>query len=81
MLIKVSENHFIIVSDSFLFLQYRAQYMPPAQQYPVTSGTASFYAGTSPAEYPTYGKGFSAQCHQQPSTTIIIDISLNCFIT
>uniref|UniRef100_A0A7N6AW05 Eukaryotic translation initiation factor 4 gamma, 1a n=1 Tax=Anabas testudineus TaxID=64144 RepID=A0A7N6AW05_ANATE len=39
--------------------QYRAQYMPPAQQYPVTSGTASFYPGTSPAEYPPYGKGFS----------------------
>lgn len=32
--------------------------MPPTQQYPVTSGTASFYPGTSPAEYP-YGEGLS----------------------
>uniref|UniRef100_A0A667Z0H5 Eukaryotic translation initiation factor 4 gamma, 1a n=1 Tax=Myripristis murdjan TaxID=586833 RepID=A0A667Z0H5_9TELE len=32
--------------------QYRAPYMPPTQQYPVTSGTAGFYPGTSPAEYP-----------------------------
>uniref|UniRef100_A0A674D8L4 Eukaryotic translation initiation factor 4 gamma, 1a n=1 Tax=Salmo trutta TaxID=8032 RepID=A0A674D8L4_SALTR len=36
--------------------QYRAPYMPPSPQYPVTSGTAGFYPGTSPAEYPTYGK-------------------------
>uniref|UniRef100_A0AAZ3NPT0 Eukaryotic translation initiation factor 4 gamma 1 n=1 Tax=Oncorhynchus tshawytscha TaxID=74940 RepID=A0AAZ3NPT0_ONCTS len=34
--------------------QYRAPYMPPSPQYPVTSGTAGFYPGTSPAEYPTY---------------------------
>uniref|UniRef100_I3JU19 Eukaryotic translation initiation factor 4 gamma, 1a n=1 Tax=Oreochromis niloticus TaxID=8128 RepID=I3JU19_ORENI len=37
--------------------QYRGPYMPPTQQYPVTSGTANFYTGTSPAEYPPYGKG------------------------
>uniref|UniRef100_A0A3B5M7G2 Eukaryotic translation initiation factor 4 gamma, 1a n=1 Tax=Xiphophorus couchianus TaxID=32473 RepID=A0A3B5M7G2_9TELE len=30
--------------------QYRTPYMPPTQQYPVTSGTG-FYPGTSPAEY------------------------------
>lgn len=41
-----------------LSLQYRAPYMPPTQQYPVTSGTAGFYPGTSPAEYSAYGKGF-----------------------
>uniref|UniRef100_A0A4W6DU63 Eukaryotic translation initiation factor 4 gamma, 1a n=1 Tax=Lates calcarifer TaxID=8187 RepID=A0A4W6DU63_LATCA len=50
--------------------QYRPPYMPPTQQYPVTSGTAGFYPGTSPAEYTTYGKGVFAQDHQQPSTTI-----------
>uniref|UniRef100_A0A667YP01 Eukaryotic translation initiation factor 4 gamma, 1a n=1 Tax=Myripristis murdjan TaxID=586833 RepID=A0A667YP01_9TELE len=36
--------------------QYRAPYMPPTQQYPVTSGTAGFYPGTSPAEYPAYAQ-------------------------
>lgn len=48
-----------------LFLQYRAPYMPPTQQYPVTSGTAGFYPGTSPAEYPAYGKGC---CPKLPTT-------------
>uniref|UniRef100_A0A7N6BW25 Eukaryotic translation initiation factor 4 gamma, 1a n=1 Tax=Anabas testudineus TaxID=64144 RepID=A0A7N6BW25_ANATE len=48
--------------------QYRAQYMPPAQQYPVTSGTASFYPGTSPAEYPPYaGAYYPAQPQYPPS--------------
>lgn len=49
--------------------------MPPTQQYPVTSGTAGFYPGTSPAEYPTYGKVFFffAQDQQQLSTTINIE--------
>uniref|UniRef100_A0A8C5CKA1 Eukaryotic translation initiation factor 4 gamma 1 n=1 Tax=Gadus morhua TaxID=8049 RepID=A0A8C5CKA1_GADMO len=32
--------------------QYRPQYMAPTQQYPVTAGTAGFFPGTSPAEYP-----------------------------
>lgn len=60
----------VVVSDSScLSLQYRAPYMPPTQQYPVTSGTAGFYPGTSPAEYPAYGKS-SDQVQQQPSTTI-----------
>lgn len=40
-----------------MYLQYRPPYMPPTQQYPVTSGTAGFYPGTSPAEYSAYGKG------------------------
>lgn len=39
-----------------LCLQYRAPFMPPTQQYSVASGTASFYPGTSPAEYPPYGE-------------------------
>lgn len=69
----------IVVSDSVFLcflLQYRAPYMPPTQQYPVTSGTAGFYPGTSPAEYPTYGKScptkppFLPRTSQQPSTTI-----------
>nr|XP_057923683.1 eukaryotic translation initiation factor 4 gamma 1a isoform X2 [Doryrhamphus excisus] len=48
--------------------QYRAPYMPPTQQYPVTSGTAGFYAGTSPAEYPGYaGAYYPAQPQYTPS--------------
>ncbi|XP_051770046.1 eukaryotic translation initiation factor 4 gamma 1a isoform X3 [Ctenopharyngodon idella] len=38
----------------FLHGQYRPPYMPPTQQYSVSSGTAGFYAGSSPAEYGTY---------------------------
>ncbi|KAM6990606.1 eukaryotic translation initiation factor 4 gamma 1a isoform 2-T2 [Tautogolabrus adspersus] len=41
--------------------QYRAPYMPPTQQYPVTSGTAGFYPGTSPAEYPAYEPSLAAR--------------------
>ncbi|AWP04062.1 putative eukaryotic translation initiation factor 4 gamma 1-like [Scophthalmus maximus] len=48
--------------------QYRAPYMPPTQQYPVTSGTAGFYPGTSPAEYTTYaGAYYPAQPQYSPS--------------
>ncbi|KAA0719054.1 Eukaryotic translation initiation factor 4 gamma 1 [Triplophysa tibetana] len=35
----------------FIHGQYRPQYMPQAQQYQVPSGSASFYPGSSPAEY------------------------------
>ncbi|XP_041751874.1 eukaryotic translation initiation factor 4 gamma 1a isoform X2 [Coregonus clupeaformis] len=41
--------------------QYRTPYMPPSPQYPVTSGTAGFYPGTSPAEYPTYEPSLAAR--------------------
>nr|XP_040026889.1 eukaryotic translation initiation factor 4 gamma 1a isoform X4 [Gasterosteus aculeatus aculeatus] len=41
--------------------QYRTPYMPPTQQYPVTSGTAGFYPGTSPAEYPAYEPSLAAR--------------------
>ncbi|XP_068605356.1 eukaryotic translation initiation factor 4 gamma 1a [Brachionichthys hirsutus] len=34
--------------------QYRAPYITPTQQYPVNNGTAGFYPGTTPAEYPAY---------------------------
>eukprot|EP00066_Takifugu_rubripes_P028540 XP_011617806.1 PREDICTED: eukaryotic translation initiation factor 4 gamma 1-like [Takifugu rubripes] len=52
----------------FLPGQYRAPFMPPTQQYPVTSGTASFYPGTSPAEYPPYaGAYYPAQPQYSPS--------------
>merc|ERR1719357_2217572 len=48
--------------------QYRAPYMPPTQQYPVTSGTAGFYPGTSPAEYSAYaGAYYPAQPQYSPS--------------
>ncbi|MBN3276690.1 IF4G1 factor, partial [Polyodon spathula] len=33
--------------------QYRSTYVAPTQQYPVPTGTPSFYPGTSPAEYGT----------------------------
>uniref|UniRef100_A0A7N9APM0 Eukaryotic translation initiation factor 4 gamma, 1a n=1 Tax=Mastacembelus armatus TaxID=205130 RepID=A0A7N9APM0_9TELE len=42
--------------------QYRAQYMPPTQQYPVTSGTAGFYPATNPA-----GAYYPAQPQYSPS--------------
>ncbi|XP_051989762.1 eukaryotic translation initiation factor 4 gamma 1-like isoform X4 [Xyrauchen texanus] len=35
----------------FVHGQYRAPFMPQAQQYSVPSGTTGFYAGSSPAEY------------------------------
>ncbi|KAM7379338.1 hypothetical protein PAMP_004900 [Pampus punctatissimus] len=41
--------------------QYRAPYMQPTQQYPVTGGTAGFYPGTSPAEYPAYEPSLAAR--------------------
>ncbi|KAM9790515.1 eukaryotic translation initiation factor 4 gamma 1a isoform 6-T6 [Syngnathus typhle] len=41
--------------------QYRPPYMPPTQQYPVTSGTAGFYAGTSPADYSGYEPSLAAR--------------------
>ncbi|XP_074544288.1 eukaryotic translation initiation factor 4 gamma 1a isoform X2 [Halichoeres trimaculatus] len=41
--------------------QYRPPYMPPTQQYPVTSGTAGFYPGTSPAEYSAYEPSLAAR--------------------
>nr|XP_029498326.1 eukaryotic translation initiation factor 4 gamma 1-like isoform X3 [Oncorhynchus nerka] len=58
--------------------QYRAPYMPPSPQYPVTSGTAGFYPGTSPAEYPTYGAYYPAQpqySHTPPVQTAPVMIS------
>ncbi|XP_061588278.1 eukaryotic translation initiation factor 4 gamma 1a isoform X2 [Cololabis saira] len=59
----------------FISGQYRGPYMPPTQQYPVTSGTG-FYPGTSPAEYPGYaGAYYPAQPQYSPSvqpTTVMI---------
>ncbi|XP_070974166.1 eukaryotic translation initiation factor 4 gamma 1-like isoform X7 [Oncorhynchus clarkii lewisi] len=49
--------------------QYRAPYMPPSPQYPVTSGTAGFYPGTSPAEYPTYAGAYYPAQPQYSHTT------------
>ncbi|CAI5641224.1 unnamed protein product [Oreochromis niloticus] len=46
--------------------QYRGPYMPPTQQYPVTSGTANFYTGTSPAEYPPYAGAYYPTPPQYP---------------
>ncbi|XP_051944025.1 eukaryotic translation initiation factor 4 gamma 1a isoform X4 [Hippocampus zosterae] len=41
--------------------QYRAPFMTPTQQYPVTSGTAGFYTGTNPAEYSGYEPSLAAR--------------------
>ncbi|XP_059914279.1 eukaryotic translation initiation factor 4 gamma 1a isoform X2 [Gadus macrocephalus] len=41
--------------------QYRPQYMAPTQQYPVTAGTAGFFPGTSPAEYPGFEPSHAAR--------------------
>ncbi|XP_028329906.1 eukaryotic translation initiation factor 4 gamma 1-like isoform X2 [Gouania willdenowi] len=41
--------------------QYWDPYMPPIQQYPVTTGSAGFYPGTIPAEYPGYGAYYPEQ--------------------
>lgn len=46
--------------------------MPPTQQYPVTSGTASFYPGTSPAEYPPYGEWAHTQ-HTHASKAAVME--------
>ncbi|XP_035994072.1 eukaryotic translation initiation factor 4 gamma 1a isoform X3 [Fundulus heteroclitus] len=40
--------------------QYRTQYIPQTQQYPVTSSTG-FYTGTSPAEYSPYEPSLAAR--------------------
>lgn len=48
--------------------------MPPTQQYPVTSGTASFYPGTSPAEYPPYGEFSPQQTKAQQTSTRFLHI-------
>ncbi|XP_041849938.1 eukaryotic translation initiation factor 4 gamma 1-like [Melanotaenia boesemani] len=48
--------------------QYRSPtYVTTPQQYPVPAGTPSFYPGTSPAEYGTYGAYYSAQPQFTPS--------------
>lgn len=48
--------------------QYRAPFIPTTQQYPVTTGTAGFYPGSSPAEYPAYaGAYYPAQPQYSPS--------------
>ncbi|KAG7470987.1 hypothetical protein MATL_G00119720 [Megalops atlanticus] len=48
--------------------QYRAPYVAPPQQYPVPTGTPSFYPGSSPAEYGTYaGAYYPAQPQYPPS--------------
>ncbi|XP_058846440.1 eukaryotic translation initiation factor 4 gamma 1-like isoform X2 [Acipenser ruthenus] len=59
--------------------QYRNTYVAPTQQYPVPTGTPSFYPGTSPAEYGTYaGAYYPAQGVQQypptvPSPTVMMN--------
>uniref|UniRef100_A0AAY5JZH5 Eukaryotic translation initiation factor 4 gamma, 1a n=1 Tax=Esox lucius TaxID=8010 RepID=A0AAY5JZH5_ESOLU len=59
--------------------QYRPPYMPASPQYPVSTGTAGFYPGTSPAEYPAYaGAYYPAQpqySHTPPVQTAPVMIS------
>ncbi|XP_029111212.1 eukaryotic translation initiation factor 4 gamma 1 isoform X2 [Scleropages formosus] len=47
--------------------QYRSTYVTATQQYPVATGTPSFYPGSSPAEYGTYGAYYSPQPQYPPS--------------
>lgn len=65
-----------------LSLQYRAPYMPPTQQYPVTSST-SYFPGTSPAEYSAYGKDFTdtnINNQAQPSASLFKGMEMLFFI-
>ncbi|XP_067385039.1 eukaryotic translation initiation factor 4 gamma 1-like isoform X2 [Channa argus] len=55
--------------------QYRTQYMP--QQYPVTSSTAGFYPGTSPAEYPAYAGAYYPAQPQYPQTVQSAPVMIN----
>ncbi|XP_067310107.1 eukaryotic translation initiation factor 4 gamma 1a isoform X2 [Pseudorasbora parva] len=57
-----SQGHF------FLHGQYRPPYMPQTQQYSVPSGTASFYTGSSPAEYGTYAAAYYPATQQYPTS-------------
>ncbi|XP_057189124.1 eukaryotic translation initiation factor 4 gamma 1a isoform X4 [Triplophysa rosa] len=52
----------------FIHGQYRAPYMPQAQQYQVPSGSASFYPGSSPAEYGTYAGTYYPAPQQYPTS-------------
>ncbi|XP_048102582.1 eukaryotic translation initiation factor 4 gamma 1a isoform X2 [Alosa alosa] len=56
--------------------QYRAPYMPQAQQYPVPSGTAGFYSGTSP-EYGSYAGAYYPAQAQYPSPVQTTPVMIN----
>uniref|UniRef100_A0A8C5EGH6 Eukaryotic translation initiation factor 4 gamma 1-like n=1 Tax=Gouania willdenowi TaxID=441366 RepID=A0A8C5EGH6_GOUWI len=57
--------------------QYRAPYMPPTQQYPVTTGSAGFYPGTSPAEYPGYAGAYYPAQPQYPQSVQPAPVMIN----
>lgn len=60
------------VTDLSSLLQGRSTYVVPTQQYPVQAGAPSFYPGTNPPEFGTYGtywEGcFAPRCSSRPST-------------
>ncbi|XP_067220339.1 eukaryotic translation initiation factor 4 gamma 1a isoform X2 [Chanodichthys erythropterus] len=61
----------------FLHGQYRPPYMPPTQQYSVSSGTAGFYAGSSPAEYGTYAAAYYPATQQYPTSVPAAPVMMN----
>ncbi|XP_056598709.1 eukaryotic translation initiation factor 4 gamma 1a isoform X2 [Triplophysa dalaica] len=62
---------------AFFIGQYRPQYMPQAQQYQVPSGSASFYPGSSPAEYGTYAGAYYPAPQQYPTSVANTAVMLN----
>uniref|UniRef100_A0A3Q2TVJ6 Eukaryotic translation initiation factor 4 gamma, 1a n=1 Tax=Fundulus heteroclitus TaxID=8078 RepID=A0A3Q2TVJ6_FUNHE len=56
--------------------QYRTQYIPQTQQYPVTSSTG-FYPGTSPAEYSPYAGTYYPAQPQYPPTVQQAPVMIN----
>ncbi|XP_053738873.1 eukaryotic translation initiation factor 4 gamma 1-like isoform X2 [Synchiropus splendidus] len=61
MMISQQPHPFSGPPQSYFISPYRPPYMAPTQQYPVTSGTAGFYPGTSPAEYQPYEPSLAAR--------------------
>uniref|UniRef100_A0A8C5EFS0 Eukaryotic translation initiation factor 4 gamma 1-like n=1 Tax=Gouania willdenowi TaxID=441366 RepID=A0A8C5EFS0_GOUWI len=51
--------------------------MPPTQQYPVTTGSAGFYPGTSPAEYPGYAGAYYPAQPQYPQSVQPAPVMIN----
>ncbi|KAM8839679.1 eukaryotic translation initiation factor 4 gamma 1-like isoform 3-T3 [Synchiropus picturatus] len=67
MMISQPQHPFAGPPQSYFISPYRQPYMAPTQQYPVTSGTAGFYPGTSPAEYQPYAPYYPTQPPFSPS--------------
>lgn len=60
----------------YLHGQFRPPYMTPTPQFPVSSGTAGFYGGSSPAEYGTYAAYYPAT-QQYPTSVPATPVMMN----